>query len=351
MPIDFPNSPTTNQVFVSGNRSWIWNGSTWDISPTIVTGPTGPIGPTGAPSTVTGPMGPRNGIEYIFSTTVTDADPGNGIFRYNNSAIVSVTFIYVDNIDNFGNTQTSWYDSWDDSTDGVRGFLTIQSSSPSGLTANVFRITGNVTVASGYYKIPVSYVSGSIPSNESLLSIVFSRTGNVGAAGANGAAGTNGDRGGSRFTWSSTITNTDPGNGVVRYNNATISNVTQIYIDNLDALGASLTGWYDSWGIPTSQNKGYLIVTGNTGINLTNVFLVTGAPQNQSGTHYLIPVQWLAGVLPANNNSVILNFSPVGVQGPTGPTGPSGGPTGPTGPAGTANYEDDQAILAQRIFS
>lgn len=130
-----------------------------------------------------------------------------------------------------------------------------------------------------------------------------------------------------------------------------MSNVTQIYIDVLDAYGANLSAWYESWGTPTSSTKGYLIITGNTGINLTNVFLVTGTPQNQSGAYYVVPVQHLAGNLPANNNSIILNFNSVGIEGPTGPTGPSDGPTGPTGPAGTANYEDDQAVLAQRIFS
>lgn len=27
--IDFPNSPTLNQTFTSGTRSWKWNGSAW----------------------------------------------------------------------------------------------------------------------------------------------------------------------------------------------------------------------------------------------------------------------------------------------------------------------------------
>lgn len=27
--IDFPNSPTTNQVFNSGGKSWRWDGSAW----------------------------------------------------------------------------------------------------------------------------------------------------------------------------------------------------------------------------------------------------------------------------------------------------------------------------------
>lgn len=347
MAIDFPNSPTTSQVFTSGNRSWIWNGSTWDITPVTVTGPTGPTGAQGAASTVTGPTGARGGVDYVFSTTTTDADPGNGIFRYNNATLASVTFIYIDNLDNLGNTQTTWYDLWDDSTDTVKGFITIQGTS--GSVVNQFRITGNVTVATGYYKIPVAFVSGAaLPTNSAPNIVSFTRTGNVGA---NGTSGSNGDRGGVRYTWSSTTTNTDPGNGFIRYNNATMTNVTQIYVDNIDGSGTTVTGWYDSWATPTSQNKGYLIVNGNTGLNFTNVFLVTGDPVSQSGTHYLIPVQWLAGTVPANNNVVVVEFSSVGFQGPTGPTGASGGPTGPTGPSGTANYEDDQAVLAQRIFT
>ena len=30
MPMVFPNSPVVGQVFSSGGRSWVWNGSTWD---------------------------------------------------------------------------------------------------------------------------------------------------------------------------------------------------------------------------------------------------------------------------------------------------------------------------------
>ena len=30
MPIDFPSGPTLGQVFTSGGRSWVWNGSAWD---------------------------------------------------------------------------------------------------------------------------------------------------------------------------------------------------------------------------------------------------------------------------------------------------------------------------------
>jgi hypothetical protein len=62
MPIDFPNSPTLNQLFSAGDQLWYWDGSVWRISvaqgPVGPTGPLGPTGPTGAASTVTGPTGP-----------------------------------------------------------------------------------------------------------------------------------------------------------------------------------------------------------------------------------------------------------------------------------------------------
>ena len=31
MPIDFPNSPTTGQVYTYLGKSWIWNGTGWDV--------------------------------------------------------------------------------------------------------------------------------------------------------------------------------------------------------------------------------------------------------------------------------------------------------------------------------
>jgi hypothetical protein len=56
--IDFPNSPTLNQVFTVGTNSWTWNGSRWNVVRTGVTGPTGPQGPQGLTG-ATGPAGPQ----------------------------------------------------------------------------------------------------------------------------------------------------------------------------------------------------------------------------------------------------------------------------------------------------
>jgi cytoskeletal protein CcmA (bactofilin family) len=33
MAINFPNNPTLNQTITSGENSWVWNGSSWEVKP------------------------------------------------------------------------------------------------------------------------------------------------------------------------------------------------------------------------------------------------------------------------------------------------------------------------------
>jgi len=82
--LDFPNSPTTNQVFNSGDgRSWTWTGSTWNavlvVSPT---GPTGPTGTTGAAG-ATGPTGPTGTAGTAGATGPTGAAGAAGEANFN----------------------------------------------------------------------------------------------------------------------------------------------------------------------------------------------------------------------------------------------------------------------------
>lgn len=54
--IDFPDSPSVNDEFTSGDKTWVWNGTVWNTVTSALgyTGPTGPDGADGA----TGPTGP-----------------------------------------------------------------------------------------------------------------------------------------------------------------------------------------------------------------------------------------------------------------------------------------------------
>jgi len=54
MPIDIPNSPSVNDTYTVGSRTWRFNGTTWDA--VLFSAPTGPTGPTGAVG-ATGPAG------------------------------------------------------------------------------------------------------------------------------------------------------------------------------------------------------------------------------------------------------------------------------------------------------
>lgn len=139
----------------------------------------GPEGDDGDP-------GESAGIQFAFSTTTTDADPGNGALRFNHATIASVTQMFVDDLDADGVDVSAWLDSLDDSTNpSVKGTIIIQGE-PGSPALAVFNVTGSVTAASGYRKIAVAYVSGALPANAQAVRLNFSRAGNLGATGADG---------------------------------------------------------------------------------------------------------------------------------------------------------------------
>jgi hypothetical protein len=147
-------------------------------------GATGPTGPQGAQGP-TGAQGDKGGVRFNFSTITTDSDPGQGVFRYNNATISSVTQIFIDNTDVNAVDVTAWLDSFDDSTDpNTKGYLIIKANSNSNTILNIFRVTGTVVDGTGYRKIPVVYVSGSLPTDALACVVEFSRTGNKGTDGA-----------------------------------------------------------------------------------------------------------------------------------------------------------------------
>ena len=97
-------------------------------------------------------------VLFTFSTTTTDADPGNGKLRLNNADPTLATFVYVDLLDQSGDDVTAWLDALDDSNASIKGYIYLKEGASSKLA--IYAITGAVTTASGYRKIPISYVSG-----------------------------------------------------------------------------------------------------------------------------------------------------------------------------------------------
>lgn len=59
--LNFPSSPAVSQTYVSGGKTWVWDGVSWNATAaTTIAGPSGPSGPVGGsgPSGPAGPSGP-----------------------------------------------------------------------------------------------------------------------------------------------------------------------------------------------------------------------------------------------------------------------------------------------------
>ena len=145
----------------------------------MVTGNTGSTGSTGA----SGADG-AGGLNYTFSTSTSDADPGAGVIRLNNATLGSVTAAFIDDSTaDTGNPDVSAFLlTWDDSTTTAdRGQITIVKKSAQQNFA-VYKLSGASTDASGYVKLALTHLTsnGSF-SNSDAVRITFTRSGNAGS--------------------------------------------------------------------------------------------------------------------------------------------------------------------------
>lgn len=139
-----------------------------------------------------GPAGGAIAIEYTFSTTTTDADPGAGNLRLSNATQTSATAIRADLVDAYGTTWTSVIDSLDDSTNTVKGHIRLFKTGD--LSKWLVFTVSAVGAESGYRNITVTNVAGSASSplaNGDRITLVFTRSGDAGSAGAPGSGNPN----------------------------------------------------------------------------------------------------------------------------------------------------------------
>lgn len=153
----------------------------WATASIVTSGYAGTIGPTG-PTGPTGPQGDKAGLRYNFSDTVTMADPGTGVVRFNNATIGSVTAIAIDDLTVESADVSSYILSWDDANATIKGYIIFKSNVNSNATYAVFSLA-SLTDNSGWTELAVTHVSGTLPANNQELVIEFSRTGNIGPTG------------------------------------------------------------------------------------------------------------------------------------------------------------------------
>lgn len=130
---------------------------------------------------------------------------------------------------------------------------------------------------------------------------------------------------GATWTFSTTITDADPGAGALRFNNASPASVGQIFFDNLSRSGADLTAWLDSLDnyalsadrgvlvIQTADQLGLMIarVTGSV-IDGTGYRKVSVTPISTSGSFLdgaVVSVSFSPSPLNGINPGIVFTFS------------------------------------------
>ena len=264
---------------------------------------------------------------FKYSTTTTDADPGSGVVRFNHATFSSVTELYIDDEDFNGTDVSSWVQSFDDvsGNDTNRGRIRIQNAGT--LTTYItFKVTGAVTDATGYTKVTVSHIasSGTLSNNDKVF-ISFVASGEDGAIP------------GYFYKFDTGTSDTDPGAGEIAFNNGTYASATEIYIDDADANGVTVSTDILTWDDSTSTIRGYLHIVDINDSTTYARFKITGASTDASGY-----VKLAVGHLASNNtfsaaDELSVHFTRNGDTGDTGATGSTGstGSTGATGASGT----------------
>lgn len=247
------------------------------------------------------------GFPLAWDTSTSSGNPGSARVRGNNASLGSITALYV-----------STTDEWGASFSGVLSAITsgaVIRISKVGAQNNYVMVQASsaATNNTSWFSIPCTVVgsSGSFSSNDKL---VYEPIGWPGAAGATGPAG-----GGLPWTWDTGTTAADPGAGKIRGNNATLTSITEFYVNNADANGATQTTWLDSLDDSDSTVKGtlQLINSADPADNLT--FRVSSV----SGSSYrTIAVTYVGGAATlSSGNALGLIFSRTGDKGSTGASG------------------------------
>ncbi len=120
-----------------------------------------------------------------------------------------------------------------------------------------------------------------------------------------------------QFTYSTTTTDSDPGSGIIRFNNTTLASATAAYVDDLEANGTDVSAWLLSFDDVTGNatNRGRIRVSKSNTLDTWHVWKITGASTDASG-YVKLALTYIdgAGSLAADDK-VFLSFTASGEDG------------------------------------
>jgi len=337
---------------------------------------------------IQGRTGSYGGVtfEYDYTTSTAQADPGLGTIAFNDNTTISNTSeIYIDAIEAGASTDISDYIASFGSVSGSsKGYIRVTQVSD--ITKyELFQIT-DVTDNGGWLQIDVSHLVGTgtplVYSGSPRVIVTFSRTGDQGiqgtqgfqgftgiqgaqglqgAQGFQGPQGTQGfqgvqglqgrqgiqgvqgvqgpqgtqglqgavgDFGGLTFdyTFDTSTSAADPGQGILRFDNAAFGSATKMYIDDLDDAGNDLSPLFTELDINASGVKGLLRII--DAADITNFATFNYTEIVDSTGYHTFDVNHIAGATSFTNNADIritfVRTGDPGVQGIGGAQGVQG---------------------------
>lgn len=155
-----------------------------------------------------------------------------------------------------------------------------------------------------------------------------------GPKGATGSAGAAGADAGLKYTYSNNTANSDPGSGVFKFDNTTLSSAAVLRISETDGDGNSVAAWIEAMYASTSAIDGYLTIVKVGAPSTMAVFRISTGADN-GAWQALGAVRVSGSTSFTNGDTFRLFFARTGDKGDAGEKGETGG-TGPEGPSGAA---------------
>lgn len=110
----------------------------------------------------------------------------------------------------------------------------------------------------------------------------------------------------------------DPGTGKLAFNHATFASITQLFVSKNERYGADVSAWLNTWDDSTSgTNRGTLTLI-DTGLQSSFAKFKVIGDVVVSGNYFKIPVEPLAGNVPADTHMLSVVFAGTGDASPDG---------------------------------
>jgi hypothetical protein len=183
-------------------------------------------------------------------------------------------------------------------------------------------------------------------------------SGAIGPTGPQGVQGNDGNFGGASFdyTFDTSVTNSDPGPGKLKFNNASLNLATILQIDDVDDTSSDIQEYVRGINNSSASIKGHFRISKKSNLSVFALFAISTVSEEQGwfnlGCSYVSGSSTTPFV---NSEDVLITFARTGIQGAQGIQGSQGvqgpqgiqglpGPQGPQGPQGAQGVKGDQGI-------